>query len=115
MSNIIVSICSGCFAFYRQHCFLNGLPFRDLVGVAPVNQIFACVQGFAFAFSLEITVMGAFIIMGEKMVVCLAIIALPAVTAFTHYFNDESLSQAGSLPAGFLFLVINCDMALASI
>lgn len=72
-------------------------------------------KAFAFAFSLEITVMGAFIIMGEKMVVCLAIIALPAVPAFTHYFNDESLSQAGSLPAGFLFLVINCDMALASI
>lgn len=59
--------------------------------------------------------MGAFIIMGKKKVVCLAIIALPAVPAFTHYFNDESLSQVGCLPTGFPFLVINCDMALASI
>lgn len=49
------------------------------------------------------------------MVVCLAIIVLAAVPAFTHYFNDESLSWAGSLPISFLLLVINCDKALASI
>lgn len=80
------------------------------------NRIFVRSQGFAFGFSLKIIVIGAFIIMGEKkMVVCLAIIALPAVPAFTHCFNDESLSRTGSLPTSFLFLVINCDMALASI
>lgn len=115
MQNITASICFGYFALYIQHWVFNGLPFWDLVGVAPGNQIFTYIQGFASGFSLENIVMGAFIIMGVKMLVCLAIIALPAVPAFTHYFNDESLSQAGSLPTGFLFLVINCDMALASI
>lgn len=49
------------------------------------------------------------------MVVRLAMIALTPVPAFTHYFNDKSLSLAGSLPIGFLLLVINCDKALASI
>lgn len=58
---------------------------------------------------------GSFYHIGGKKMAFLAIIAPPAIPAFIHYFNDESLSRAGSLPTGFLFFVINCDMALASV
>lgn len=106
---------------YCEHllCFIRAAPAfkRTPRWCRPRKSDICPFSRLCYWLQLWITVKGAFIIMGTKKKKWLSVWQLlhfPPFPAFTHYFNDESLSRAGSLPTSFLLLVINCDTALAS-
>lgn len=119
VQDFIGSICSSCFSLQEVLVctFADAVHHSETLEALPQEIWYVPIFKVLFlALASKSQCYGTFYHNGgEKLVVWLTIIVLTAVPAFTHYFNDESLSWAGSLPIGFLFLVINCDKALALI